>query len=177
MKGFTCLIIVILLLSRCKQKDKYVYLPLQQQSGVPGSLMKQHEYLLSKAKSFSVNNDSIAKELYEVIEYHFSEEEQYLFPVLGILPELAAGNIPEKTDSIVAFAEKFKTNSAKLLAEHQMITKLIGEYRLKSKLNDTALIIFEKELLEHARFEEEIYFPAAVVIGDYLKLKSNNLKQ
>jgi iron-sulfur cluster repair protein YtfE (RIC family) len=177
MKNFACLFILILLLSSCKQKDKYVYLPLQQQAGVPGSLLKQHEYLLLKAKSFLVNNNSIAKELYEVIEYHFNEEEQYLFPVLGILPELAAGNIPEKTDSIIAYAEKFKTNSAKLLAEHQMITKLIGELRLISTQNDTSLINFEKELLEHARVEEEIYFPAAVVIGDYLKLKSKVVKQ
>ena len=177
MKGFAFLIIVILLINSCKQKDKYVYLPLQQQAGMPGSLIKQHEYLLLKARSFLVINDSIGKQLYEAIEYHFSEEEQYLFPVLGILPELAAGNLPAKTDSIIAFSEKFKTNSAKLLAEHQMITKLISEYRLISTQNDTALLNFEEELLEHARVEEEIYFPAAVVIGDYLKLKSNLIKQ
>jgi hemerythrin superfamily protein len=140
--------------------------------------MKQHEDLLAKAKLLSAEKDSIAVKLYDVLKYHFSEEEQYVFPVLATLPELAAGNIPEKSDSIVGLTMRFKSNSAKLLAEHQIIKSLIEEYKLRAKTqNNTGFEEFEKALAEHATAEEEIFFPATVVIGDYLKLKSISAKK
>lgn len=178
MKSFFYVLIGILLISQCKEKDKYVHMPIHQQAGSPGVLIKQHEYLLAKAKSLSANKDSIALKLYEVLEYHFSEEEQYVFPVLGILPVLAAGNMPEESDAIIGLTVRFKSNSAKLLAEHQVIRTLIEEYKLRFKTqNDIGFNEFEQELTEHANAEEEIYFPATVVIGDYLKLKSATVKQ
>jgi hypothetical protein len=34
------------------------------------------------------------------------------------------------------------------------------------------IIKFENEVSTHAMTEEEIYFPAAMLVGEYLKLKS-----
>jgi hemerythrin superfamily protein len=161
--------IVIILLSRCREKDKPLQQPISQNNGLPASLVNEHRQLLSQAKAMTAGGDSIAVELYKLIEYHFREEEQYVFPVLGILPSIASGNIPEKADSIIGLVKVYQSNASKLLAEHQMIEALLGEYRLRS--GDTTIADFEKQLAQHALAEEEIYFPAAVLVGEYLKLK------
>ena len=38
--------------------------------------------------------------------------------------------------------------------------------------NQPAIIAFEKQVSKHALSEEEVYFPAVIMVGDYLKLKS-----
>ena len=63
----------------------------------------------------------------------------------------------------------FRQSLRVLFPEHQMIEALLGEYRLRS--GDTGIAVFEKQLAQHALAEEEIYFPAAVLVGEYLKLK------
>ena len=38
--------------------------------------------------------------------------------------------------------------------------------------NRSTVIEFEKEEAQHAVSEEEVYFPATIMVGEYLKLKS-----
>lgn len=178
MKSTFYIFFCLLFFSQCKQKDEYVQAQLNQHPGSPGILVNQHQDLLAKARLLSAEKDSIGVKLYDLLKYHFTEEEQYVFPVLAKLPELAAGNIPANSDSIVALTMKFKSNSAKLLAEHQMIKSLIEEYKVGAKTqSQTGFEEFQKALAEHASAEEEIFFPATVLIGDYLKFKSNSIKK
>jgi hypothetical protein len=171
------LLIIFLLSAQCRHNDKYAYMQLPTQVTGPGSFIREHEHLLKKANILSEGKDSIAVKLYELLDYHFSEEERYVFPPLRVLPELAAGKIPEESDAIIEATMEFKSNLAKLLAEHQMITALLNDYRLQSKKqHDTVFSELERDLAQHAKVEEEIYFPAVVVIGDYLRLKSIVIK-
>lgn len=168
MKSNFVFLIAILLFCQCKQKEEYVQMPPHQKRS-PNSLLHQHESLLTKAALLPANGDSSAVNLRELLEYHFSEEEQYVFPVLNILPVLASGKMPEDSVIIAGLVKRFKSNSAKLLAEHQMIMKLMQELRAKFS-GDTSLPELEAALSQHARLEEEILFPAAVVAGDYLEV-------
>jgi hemerythrin superfamily protein len=161
---------------QCGQPDKYIGVPAEKNSAAPSVLLEQHKELLVKAKNFSKNGDSTAVKLYEILQYHFNEEEQYVFPALGALPQLAAGEVPEKSAEIIRLSERFRSNSAKLLAEHQMIKTLMEEYKRGSQESDSLFDGFEKALTAHARSEEEIYFPAAIVAADYLKLKTFSTK-
>lgn len=170
MKSIFGFLTAILLFCQCKQKDEYIQLPPGQQ-GSPASLLHQHKSLLAKAALLSANKDSSAVHLHELIEYHFNEEEQYVFPLLQILPVLAAGKMPGDSAVITGLARRFKSNSAKLLAEHQMINALIRELRSKFP-GDSSLHELEAALSEHAGLEEEILFPAAVGAGDYLEVLS-----
>ena len=38
--------------------------------------------------------------------------------------------------------------------------------------NHPEIIEFEKEVHKHAKSEEDVFFPAAILVGDFLKLKS-----
>ena len=60
-------------------------------------------------------------------------------------------------------------------AEHQLIIAYIGELKQASTAeNQAAIMEFEKAVSKHALSEEEVYFPAAIMVGEYLKLKSVN---
>lgn len=57
--------------------------------------------------------------------------------------------------------------------EHQMIKVHIDELKQASKKENLVEIInFEKEVIKHAISEEEVFFPTAILIGEYLKLKT-----
>lgn len=104
--------------------------------------------------------------------HHFQEEENYILPPLGLLPSLAKGQFPEHSKEIIMLSEKAKSQMDHMSAEHQLITAYIEELKQAStKENRPAIAEFEKEVSKHALSEEEVYFPAAIMVGEYLKLK------
>ena len=178
-KSFLYLTLMALFLTGCRNKEDAVVLPVAIKPEVPSIILEDHHYFLDKLEQVTAYQDSTgyaARKLFEVMEYHFREEEEYVFPPLGILPLLAKGNFPEDSKEIILLTEKFRENSAVMLAEHQMITHLLGEMMLAAeKENHQELIGFDEELQKHAALEEELLFPMVLVIGEYLKQKHGEI--
>ena len=143
---------------------------------VPSSLKKTHADLLNQLHQFTLVKDSsnpFALKLEELMMHHFKEEEDYILPPLGLLPLLASGQLPEQSKSTIALTEKTIAQLDHMSAEHQLIIAYIDELKQAStEENRPAIIAFEKEVSKHAVSEEEVYFPAAIMVGEYLKLKS-----
>ena len=146
---------------------------------VPSSLKKTHSELLQQLHQFTLINDSsatVALKLEELMLHHFLEEEDYILSPLGLLPSLSKGQFPEHPQEIIILSEKAKSQIDHMSAEHQLITAYIEELKQASaEENQPAIIAFEKDVSKHALSEEEVYFPAAIMVGEYLKskLKSN----
>ena len=88
-------------------------------------------------------------------------------------PLLASGKLPVQGEEVIQLSEKLKSNLSHLSVEHQLIKAYVDELKQVAAKKDLLEIIeFEKELQKHANTEEEIFFPAAVLIGEFLKLKS-----
>ncbi len=169
-----CYIVFLFVLTHCRTKEKYVSLPTPSQISTPSSVKKEHEYLLDLIRQFSTEKDSAgrtANKILVTMEHHFSEEESYVLPPLGILPQLAKREVPAYSDSILALIKKFRTNSAHMIAEHQLINAYIEEWLNTDGANRQEILFFKNELEAHARLEEEVLFPAAILIGEYLQLK------
>lgn len=175
MKSLLYIILMVLFLTGCRNKEDAVVLPVAIKPEVPLVILNDHYYFLDKLEQVTSYQDSTgyaARKLYEVMEYHFKEEEDYVLPPLGILPLLARGNFPEERKEIILLTEKFRKNSTIMLAEHQMITHFLGEMmRAAERENHQELIGFDEALKKHAALEEELLFPMVLVIGDYLKQK------
>ena len=107
------------------------------------------------------------------MQHHFHEEEDFVLPQLGLLPLLASGKLSGHSKEVIQLSEKLKSNLTHLNVEHQLITAYLDELKqVAAKKHLPGIIEFEKELAKHANSEEELFFPAAVLIGEYLKLKS-----
>lgn len=169
-----------LLLIQCQPKKDVYFADYPEKPEVPSSIMEEHKTLLDQAYQFTSLPDSaglVALKLYELMQYHFKVEEDIVLPPLGLLPMLANSKIPEESEELIQLTEKLKPQIAVMLAEHQMVAAYLEEIKQVAS-NDylTGIIEFEKELQKHAQIEEEVFFPASLLIGEYLELKSIHIE-
>lgn len=176
MKYFCCILLLVLFTSQCRPKEENTITQFSGKPEVPSSIRAEHQYLLDKIYKISLFQDStgrMAIKLNELMQHHFNEEEDYVLPPLGLLPLLSTGKLPEQSKEVIVLTEKLKSQLSHMSAEHQLIKAFMAELILvASKENHPEIIEFEKEIHKHANTEEEILFPTAILIGEYLKLKS-----
>ena len=108
----------------------------------------------------------------KVLHDHFVKEEEFALPPLGLLSSLARGEVDEEMRSAVGMTDRLKAELPKMLEEHKAVVaaleKLIVAAEAEKKPEHAR---FAKKLMLHAQTEEEVLYPAAVLIGEYLKLK------
>ena len=168
-------ILLLILFSQCKPKtDPNTQFPVKPK--VPSSIKTSHVYLLEQILKMTLFKDSsgrVAIKLEELMQHHFKEEEDFILPPLGLLPSLAKDQVPEQSKELILLSENVETQLDHMSAEHQLIQAFLEELKQASnKENLPEIIEFENEVIKHASSEEEIYFPASILIGKYLKLKT-----
>jgi hypothetical protein len=121
-----------ILLFQCRPEEKQYRVEFTGKPEIPQSIKGEHKYLLEAIRSITLFSDSTgpaAMKLYELLQHHFQEEEDYVLPPLGLLPMLAAGKLPEQTDSILMMTEKLREQLPHMIAEHQMVGVYIEELK------------------------------------------------
>ena len=175
MKHLLLILVTGLILQQCRNKEETISFPYPGKPLVPSSIQQQHDSLLNKLSVIALLRDSTGKlaiRLQELVTHHFKEEEDYVLPALGVLPLLANGKLPDESKELIRLIDKFKSNLAHMIAEHQLIKAYLTELaHMAHKENHPEIVEFEKELHKHASEEEEVFFPTALLVGDYLKLK------
>jgi hypothetical protein len=175
MKHLFLIVVTGLMLQQCRNKEETVSFSYPGKPLVPSSIQQQHDTLLNKLSVIALFGDSTGKlaiRLQELVAHHFKEEEDYVLPALGVLPLLANGKLPDESKELIRLIDKFRSNAAHMIAEHQLIKAYLSELaQMAVKENHPEIAEFEKELHKHSGEEEEVFFPAALLVGDYLKLK------
>jgi len=174
MKTVVLLSLVSLLFAQCRPKEPTFELTeFPGKPGVPTSIKNDHENLLQKIRECSLFQDStgaLAKKLSGLMQNHFQEEEDYVLPPLGLLPSLSLGNLPSEKKDIMMLIRKFKSQAAHMSAEHQLIKALMDELKVAAeKDNHPEVHLLAGELVQHATMEEEVLYPAVILIGRYLE--------
>ncbi len=141
----------------------------------PAILHAEHEELhkmLKNATQLPGKTGEAAKAVANVLHPHFIKEEEYALPPLGLLPMLAEGKILPEMKPVIAMTDKLKSELTKMLTEHKQIEAALLELLKASKAeNHPEATLFAEQLLEHAKMEEVVSYPTAILIGEYLKLK------
>ena len=142
---------------------------------IPGSLKLEHKELhqtLEKFTKLPGKTGLAAQEVATLLHPHFLKEEEYALPPLGLLPALARGEANAGMKPVIEMSDKLKNEFQQMLSEHQQIVIAV------QKLKDAAeaehhpdVIRFTESLKLHAKTEEEVLYPTAILIGEYLKLK------
>ncbi|MGZ5191265.1 MAG: hemerythrin domain-containing protein [Flavisolibacter sp.] len=176
MKHLYYTLLLVLFICQCRHKKENTITQIPGKPEVPSSIKKEHEYLLEKIHKITLFHDSTglaAVKLNDLMQHHFKEEENLVLPPLGLLPLLTSGKLPEQSKEVIQLCEKLKSQLSHLSVEHQLIKAYMDELmQAAANENHPEIIEFEKELQKHANTEEEVFFPTAILIGEYLKLKS-----
>jgi hypothetical protein len=140
----------------------------------PKSLAMEHEDLLKELESGFQGGGKVAdaaRKLMEMIRPHFATEEQLVLPPLSLLPALAAGNITEEMKEVLYLTDQLKKELPLRVTDHQDIGAALKILRDAAKEeNRPEMLRFAKRLMIHAQNEEEVLYPASMMVGEWVKL-------
>jgi hypothetical protein len=142
---------------------------------IPRPLKLEHEELheqLRKATRESGGVGEAAKAVARLMHPHFVKEEEYALPPLGLLPLLAGGKVTPDMAAVLPMTDKLKAELGSMLAEHRSIVAALRSLADAAKrANKPEYAEFADKLVLHAQTEEEVSYPTAILIGEYLKLR------
>jgi hypothetical protein len=102
-------------------------------------------------------------------------EERYAMPALRLLPQLARGDVrlndsPE-IDRVLKSAQGLKAELPVMLDEHRRIVEALGGLmRAAAAEQHPGWAQFATKLIAHVQQEEEVFYPAAILVGEYIRL-------
>jgi len=113
-----------------------------------------------------------ALRLARLLETHFHKEETFAAPPLGLLPRLARGDVGTAMADALVHTDWLRRNIDTMLAEHRMIGAALDELlQAAVPAQQAEFVTFAETLLNHSRLEEEVLYPAAIVAGEYLRIR------
>lgn len=145
---------------------------------IPKSVQAEHEAIhstLVEATKAAGRVGKAAQQLAEVLHPHFVREEQIALPPLGLLARLAAGarlSDAEATEAL-SMTDALKRELPRMLEEHTRIRAAVDNLRAAAKAERAAK--YEElagDLALHAQTEEEVLYPAAVLVGDLVRARA-----
>lgn len=144
---------------------------------IPLSIRLEHESLAGALEDATRQPGRIgeaARNLADRMRPHFAKEEELALPLLGVLPIVASGETPPDADRFVRLAAALDIELPTMLEEHQGIAAAAQALVVAARDgNRPDIAEFGEELIRHAGSEEEITYPAAVLVGRYLSVQSD----
>jgi hypothetical protein len=142
---------------------------------IPKSIQLEHEEL-HKILSIAINEGGAtgdaAKAVAKVLNPHFEKEEQYALPPLGLLEVVTLGKSHPEMGDVLRLTDKLKAEMSQMVQEHKAIVRELNDlFKAAIKEKKPEYVHFAEKLTLHAQTEEEIFYPAAILIGEHLKLK------
>jgi hemerythrin len=137
---------------------------------IPGSITEEHEEIFRELRRFASQNDRVGeaiKELLRALEPHFEKEDEVAMPLLGALAPLSSdGGICGNVDEVVLLQSKLTKELPSMLSEHRTILALIKSGKRAAEKEKRQDVFDSLSALEHhARVEEEVLYPAALLAG------------
>ncbi|HZI67681.1 MAG TPA: hypothetical protein VFF17_14065 [Thermoanaerobaculia bacterium] len=144
-------------------------------SEYPESSVPEHRELreiLTRAMNAGGRTALAADGVRRVLYPHMRLEEAFAAPPLSLLPKLAAGEITPEMEKIIEVSAMLRLQLPRMLEQHRMIvTALKALLRAATEEQHPAFVQFAQKLMHHAQQEEEMLYPAAILVGEYVKLK------
>jgi hypothetical protein len=147
---------------------------------IPATMKVEHEKLhadLSAATKMSGKTGEAAKRVAAVLHEHFVNEEEFALPPLALLGPIADGHATPEMRKVIALTDRLKAEMPRMLSEHKAIVQALDDLGRAAKAErHPAVSRFVEELTTHAQTEEQVLYPAAILVGEYLKLKFPGLR-
>jgi hypothetical protein len=145
----------------------------QVQITIPESMRAEHGEIhsaLEQATRIRGRVGDAARALAAILHPHFVREEQIALPPLGLLAPLARGEVTPDMREVLPLTDALRTELPQMLAEHLDIraaTLRLGEVARAE--GNAEVVQLAERLKMHAQAEEELFYPAAVLVGDLVR--------
>jgi hypothetical protein len=100
-------------------------------------------------------------------------EEQIALPPLGLLAPLSRGEFTPEMREVLPMTDALRAELPRMLSEHKAIrsaTVRLGE--AAKTAGNAAVEDLAQTLKVHAQSEEEIFYPAALLVGELVRARS-----
>lgn len=142
---------------------------------IPGSVEAEHRAIhsaLEEATRAPGRVGIAARALAEVLHPHFVREEQIALPPLGLLAPLAAGERQPEMAGALAMTDSLRRELPGMLEEHTRIRAAVEALRAAAQAERNAPAEqLADQLALHAQTEEEVLYPAAILVGDVIRAR------
>lgn len=140
---------------------------------IPQPLQREHEALHERLRQATQAGGEVgeaANTLARLMHPHFVKEDQIALPPLGLLAALARGESTKEMAGVLDLTDRLEAELPQMLAEHQAIVTALGALReAAARAGRSDIVAFADALVEHARTEEEVMYPAALLVGEVVR--------
>lgn len=176
LRGLLSTALIALLLPACDAAPTAQLHKTQQESlaviQTPESIAVEHHELhevLAQATAKGGELATAAADLEAALAPHFKREEEIASPPLGLLPTLARADATVEMRSVLPLTDALERELPQMLREHDAIRAATARFRATAeRLGQPDFVRFADTLAAHARQEEEILYPAAILVGRYV---------
>ncbi len=149
---------------------------MQARIEIPASIKAEHEEIheeLVRAAGLGGQLGEAARTLAMVQHAHFLREEQIALPPLGLLAPLARGEHDGAMAEVLPLTDSLRAELPKMLEEHEAIMAASRKLRAVARgARNAEVERLAERILVHARNEEEVLYPAALLVGDLVRAES-----
>jgi hypothetical protein len=143
---------------------------------IPESMKVEHAAIhegLERATKVPGAVGERARALAEVLHPHFVREEEIALPPLGLLAPLARGEFDPAMREVLPMTDALRAELPRMLEEHAVIAEAARTLeRTAREAGNAEVEELARQLQLHARSEEELFYPAAVLVGDLVRARS-----
>jgi hypothetical protein len=142
---------------------------------IPASIREEHQEIhdeLAGATKLAGRTGVAARALAALLQPHFEREEQIALPPLSLLGPLASGGRVATPAWLLPMTDSLRRELPRMLREHVAIRAATQRLATAAQSEgQTSVVRFTEKLAMHARSEEEVLYPAAVVVGDLVRAR------
>jgi hypothetical protein len=142
---------------------------------IPQSIQAEHETLhaeLARALKAGGKTGEAARAVLKLLQPHMSREEEFVAPALAMLKPVAEGRFTETMAAAGARIGRLEAELPRMREEHiQIVEALRGLVRAATEENLPGFARLAQTLVAHAEEEEEILYPAALLVSRVVREK------
>ncbi len=140
---------------------------------IPLPLRQEHEALherLRLATQAAGELGEAARTVARLMHPHFVKEDSIALPPLGLLVALARGDATPEMAQVLVLTDQLEAGLPEMLAEHRAIVAALRKLRdVAQRAGSAEIVEFAQALVQHARTEEEVMYPAALLVGQVVR--------
>jgi iron-sulfur cluster repair protein YtfE (RIC family) len=142
---------------------------------IPESIRLEHEAIHSALVDATKAPGAVgvaARALAQVLHPHFVREEEIALPPLGRLAPLSRGVLPPGATDVLSLTDALTRELPRMLEEHKQIHAAVEQLRKTARdQHNSRYEQLAGQLALHAQTEEEVLYPAAVLVGEIVRAR------